>query len=490
MMKNTHASTKKTKFKHTKNQFQIIIKTIIMKKLHLVFSFFALTFISSCTPDDTPLTPTSVLTVNTATPTELTATTVKLGGEVTLDGGSTVTERGICLGETANPIANDPNGFTDILGNGLGVFSDTYDISAVPPSTIVHVRAFAKNAAGIVYGEDKTFTTLSGCPVVTVTGTNISTPTTWTTGKVYLVNSEITITSVLTIQPGVIVKLGNNGRLRVNNSGKILANGTANSRIVFTSIADDSYCGDTNGDGTATTPQKGDWLNLYLNGGTGHIFNYCDFFYAGANDGGYRAAVIVSVAGPSFTFDNCNFAHTANSTNFTGQFAFYAGSYMSNPTVSIFTNNVFYDNFYPIYLSATYSLNANNSYSNPANSSQKNARNCIWMYPDAGNNIAVTLNETEVPYVMDGYLQKSTGSITINADVVMKFPTGNTYGLNIASLTLNPTAFLTSIKDDAHGGDTNGDGNVTLPSNSDWYGYWDWTNSVWVHGTNILYAAN
>jgi hypothetical protein len=473
---------------HNLNKFKIII----MRKLQLLLAIFTLTFITSCTPDEEPLPlPITVLTVTTDIPTGITNTQVTLGGNVLTDGGNAVIDRGVCISLTVNPTIDDPTN-DDVLpiGSGIGVFAETY--TGFPASTTVHVRAYATNSLGTVYGEDRVFTTLAGstaCPIVNVTG-NITTPTTWTTGNVYVVNAQIAITSVLTIQPGVIIKLDSNGNIRVNSGGKILANGTSTNRIVFTSIADDTYCGDTNGDGAATTPQKGDWLNLYLNGGTGHVFNYCDFFYAGANDGGYRAAVIVSVAGPSFTFDNCTFAHTANGTNFTGGFAFYAGSYMSDSTVSVFTNNVFYDNYYPIYLSATYSINANNSYSNPVNPSEKNARNCIWMYPEAGNNIAVTLGETEVPYVMDGYLQKSTGSMTFGAGVVMKFPIGNTYGLNVASLSLNSSAFLTSIKDDAHGGDTNGDGSATAPANNDWYGYYNWTSSSWVHGANILYAAN
>jgi hypothetical protein len=285
------------------------------------------------------------------------------------------------------------------------------------------------------------------------------------------------------------IKLNNSGTIHVQ-SGKIIANGTATNRIVFTSLKDDSYCGDTNGDGTASYPQKGDWLNIYLNGGSGNSFQFCDFLYAGANDSGYRCAVVVSIAGPSFTFDNCVFAHTASGTNFTGGFAFYAGSYMSDPTVSIFTNNAFYDNKIPIYLNATYTINPNNSYSNPNDSTQINTMNCIWMYADAGNNNAVSLTETEVPYVMDGYLQKPNGSLTIGNNVIVKFPSGNTFGLNIHNMTLSSSAFLTSLKDDAHGGDTNGDGSATSPSGGEWYGYYNHVTSAWVQGANILYAQN
>jgi hypothetical protein len=98
----------------------------------------------------------------------------------------------------------------------------------------------------------------------TYVGGTISQDTTWTlANSPYVAQSDVTVSSgvTLTIEPGVIVKF-NWADMAVY--GTLTANGTDLNKIVFTSIKDDSYAGDTNGDGSATTPAKGDWGNLYF----------------------------------------------------------------------------------------------------------------------------------------------------------------------------------------------------------------------------------
>jgi hypothetical protein len=79
-----------------------------------------------------------------------------------------------------------------------------------------------------------------------VISTNITTNTTWETGKVYVLSGRISVTSgaTLTIQPGVIVKgevgTGSNATsLVIARGGKINAVGTASQPIIFTSVADE-----------------------------------------------------------------------------------------------------------------------------------------------------------------------------------------------------------------------------------------------------------
>lgn len=75
---------------------------------------------------------------------------------------------------------------------------------------------------------------------------NITQNTTWETGKVYILESRIAVVSgvTLTIEPGVIVKgqagTGANATaLLIARGGKLMAEGTADSPIIFTSVADE-----------------------------------------------------------------------------------------------------------------------------------------------------------------------------------------------------------------------------------------------------------
>ena len=75
---------------------------------------------------------------------------------------------------------------------------------------------------------------------------NITTNTTWTTGKTYILTTRIAVTSgaTLTIEPGVIVKgeagTGTNATaLIIAQGSKIMAQGTAAQPIIFTSVADE-----------------------------------------------------------------------------------------------------------------------------------------------------------------------------------------------------------------------------------------------------------
>jgi len=78
------------------------------------------------------------------------------GGNVSSDGYFEVTERGVCWSTSPNP-TTDNNKTID--GEGIGSFSS--NITNLSLNTTYYVRAYATNAKGTVYGEQKVFTTNS-----------------------------------------------------------------------------------------------------------------------------------------------------------------------------------------------------------------------------------------------------------------------------------------------------------------------------------------
>jgi len=102
-------------------------------------------------------------TVNTDNASSIAATSATLGGNVTDDGGATVTERGIVYSLNANPTTADNK---EVIGAGTGVFSNS--ISNLSPNTTYFVRAYAINQVNTVYGNEISFTTLK--QTLTITG--------------------------------------------------------------------------------------------------------------------------------------------------------------------------------------------------------------------------------------------------------------------------------------------------------------------------------
>ena len=108
-------------------------------------------------------------TVATADVTDITQTTATSGGNVTDEGGATVTARGVCWSTSPDPTIND-NKTTD--GNGTGAF--TSNLTNLTANTTYYVRAYATNSEGTNYGEQKTFTTLQYIQLPTVTTTIVT----------------------------------------------------------------------------------------------------------------------------------------------------------------------------------------------------------------------------------------------------------------------------------------------------------------------------
>ena len=79
------------------------------------------------------------------------------GGNVTSDGGATVTQRGICYSTSPNPTTS-----SQTISGGSGTGSYTCSLSGLSSNTTYYVRAYAINSAGTAYGNQQSFTTTSG----------------------------------------------------------------------------------------------------------------------------------------------------------------------------------------------------------------------------------------------------------------------------------------------------------------------------------------
>ncbi len=99
--------------------------------------------------------PTTLPSLTTTAATNITATTVNLGGNIISNGGATVTAHGVCWRTSANPTIADNK-----TNNGTGIGSFVSSIVGLAATTTYYVRAYATNSVGTAYGNEISFTTL------------------------------------------------------------------------------------------------------------------------------------------------------------------------------------------------------------------------------------------------------------------------------------------------------------------------------------------
>jgi len=320
---------------------------------------------------------------------------------------------------------------------------------------------------------------------------SIDFPTLTYLGSPYIVSNFLNLPSnqTLNIEPGVKIKFDSKAYFLIE--GKLLADGTQERKIIFTSNKEN--------------PSPGDWGWLYFKNSSGSQLKNTIFRYGGGIDNNYLSSApdytrgTIQVENGGITIEDSaieksltiglwliNSSSTINRVNFleiegTEFYEKTAGVFIDggNPVIknSLFKGNkigieiksnanpaieenIFENNKIPIHFDASSPYFQNNS-------AQNNEINGILVESVSSS----TTWQPDLPYVIATGSVASDSTLTISPGVIIKFKDEgrfDIFGEFIAKGTLKNPIIFTSIKDDYYGGDTNNDSSITQVTPSDW----------------------
>jgi hypothetical protein len=96
----------------------------------------------------------SLATLATTSITGISSTSAISGGLISSDGGSPISELGVCWATTSNPTIADNK-----TSDGSGFLSFSSSITGLSSGTTYYVRAYATNSSGTAYGSEEVFST-------------------------------------------------------------------------------------------------------------------------------------------------------------------------------------------------------------------------------------------------------------------------------------------------------------------------------------------
>lgn len=318
---------------------------------------------------------------------------------------------------------------------------------------------------------------------------DIQASTTWYSDTIYVIaDNNFFINGTLTIQPGTLIKLQEPGigdGISLRSDAQIIAIGTADNPIIFTSFKDDGHGGDTNEDGSASVPGSGDWSYITTLGEDDSQFTYCNFFYGGS---GVNAYTLDLGKSQNTIVNHCSFINNLGGQPGDNIYGVLNANKAGKETR--IANNTFYNNIIPLSIGLEIDLDNTNAFHNDLAPNEINLNNGIFVYTANQLSDEITWEEDEVAFVFnDAFVTFLTGSsLTLGDNVVIKFYPDNMITVNDGvNINQGNNVFFTSIFDDAKKGDTNGDLAATEPAEEDWVGIYDGTDFfLW---PNILYDS-
>ena len=329
-------------------------------------------------------------------------------------------------------------------------------------------------------------------------GTTLSSNKTLTKLKSpYLIKDGLTINSgvTLTIEPGTVVKFYDTSSYLIA-LGAIKANGSSSDKIIFTSFKDDSYGGDLNNDGSATSPQYGDWKIISLEG-AGSEIDQTIIRYGGKNSSnGWANLKVKNVSATiknsvieesnayglwldsaSGVIDGNTIKNNTHDSAALGIYVSAGSAEIKNNTIqsntigmriesgntSSITNNTFTSNTG----AAIYSISSYPTFS--GNTATSNGYNGILITGSQNSNYNFSSN---LVYVIDAtYTVLSGKELTLDSGTIIKFKDTNASISSSGKITANgansSNVIFTSLYDDNYGGDTSNNGSTT-PQAGDW----------------------